>query len=796
MTEHDSGGVADLLVGLCPDPTRLLGVQRLDPSPPESDKGEGGSEVPAWLVRVFLPRARAVSLLLTPDEAAKSAIGSNTAMPVCPMERVHGEGIFETHLSGGPPGAYRLRVTWEDGAESEIEDPYRFPPSLEADALAPFLVGEEYRLQRWLGAHEAELEGVKGTRFAVWAPRARAVNLMGTFNEWDARLRPMRPVGATGVWELFLPGVGSGALYKYHIRPDSMVVAADSTAVAADSTDESDQPPGGEAGVPEALDKADPLGFAMELRPRSASVVCSADRFVWSDDEWKARHKSDSVEHEPISIYEVHLGSWRRREDGSWPNYTELAEDLLPYVRDLGFTHLELLPITEHPHDPSWGYQTVGYFAPTSRHGSPEDFKAFVDAAHRLGLGVLLDWVPAHFPLDEHGLERFDGTHLYEHPDPRRGFHPDWGTGIFDYAKPEVISFLVSSACFWLEEYHIDGLRVDAVASMLYLDYSREEGEWIPNEWGGRENLDAVAFLRRLNDVAHEVSPGTLLFAEESTAWPQVTGSTDRGGLGFDMKWNMGWMNDTLGFFESDPSERTSSHEQLTFSFHYAHTERFLLPLSHDEVVHLKRSLLSKMPGGYEDKFANLRLLLSYMWAHPGKKLLFMGGELAQWSEWNEGKELDWALLDFPSHIGIQRLVGALNRVYREEPALHSLDFSPGGFEWVDAEDVERGVISFVRRARDWDEFVLVVANFSGSRWGGYRVGAPAPGEYTVLVDSDATEFAGGTTRAGPGGSGAEAQEGAVLIALEEAWHGHPCCLELDLAPFSCMFLKPGRRAG
>jgi 1,4-alpha-glucan branching enzyme len=780
--------VAALLVGLCPDPARVLGVQRLDASHPGSVEDEAGSDVPGCLVRVFLPRARAVSLLLTPDEMAKRRIVPETEMPVVPMEREHGEGIFEARLSSGAPTAYRLGVTWEDGAYSEIEDPYRFPPSLESEALAPFLAGEEYRLQRWLGAHEAELDGVKGTRFAVWAPRAQAVNLMGSFNHWDARLHPMRPVGETGVWALFLPGIGSGALYKYHIRPSSGVMARRVSSVAADEEDD---------GFATGLDKADPLGFAMELRPQSASVVCSANRFEWGDQEWRARHKVDSIENEPLSIYEVHLGSWRRREDGSWLNYRELADDLLPYIKDLGFTHLELLPITEHPHDPSWGYQTVGYFAPTSRHGSREDFKAFVDAAHRIGLGVLLDWVPAHFPLDEHGLERFDGTHLYEHPDPKRGFHPDWGTGIFDYAKPEVISFLVSSARFWLEEYHIDGLRVDAVASMLYLDYSREEGEWIPNEWGGRENLDAVAFLRRLNDVAHEESPGTLLFAEESTAWPQVTGPTDHGGLGFDMKWNMGWMNDTLSFFESAPSERTSNHEQLTFSFHYAHTERFLLPLSHDEVVHLKRSLLSKMPGGYEDKFANLRLLLSYMWAHPGKKLLFMGAELGQWSEWNEGKELDWALLDFPSHVGIQRLIRRLNQVYREEPALHSLDFSAEGFEWVDADDVARGVISFVRRSQGWDEFLLVVANFSSSRWNRYRVGVPAPGEYRVLVDSGAAEF-DGTTGVSPSGRAmdAEAPGGIVLTALEEAWHGRACCLELDLAPFSCLFLKPAGPAG
>jgi 1,4-alpha-glucan branching enzyme len=707
------------------------------------------------------------------------------------MERVHPEGVFEIELGETPPGSYRMGVSWDGGGESEMDDPYRFLPSLEPDQLAAFGRGEESRLYHLLGAHPETRQEVRGTRFRVWAPAARAVNLMGSFNGWEARTHPMYPVVGSGVWELFVPGVEGGTQYKYQIRPTAAVtrsIAEEETARVRRSaagegrTLRSKRTPAAktEERRPLSLEKADPFGFDHEVRPRSASVVRDPDSHSWTDGGWLEQRASETVSHAPVSIYEVHLGSWRRREDGEWPGYRDLAEDLLPYVKELGFTHLELLPITEHPHDPSWGYQALGYFAPTSRYGSPKDFKAFVDAAHGLGLGVILDWVPAHFPLDAHGLSRFDGTHLYEHPDPMRGIHPDWGTAIFDYGKPEVVSFLISSARFWLEEYHLDGLRVDAVASMLYLDYSRADGEWLPNELGGRENLEAVAFLRRLTDTVHDAFPDALLFAEESTAWPRVSGPTGEGGLGFDLKWNMGWMNDTLSYFEADPFARHAAHGKLTFSIHYAHNEQYLLPLSHDEVVHLKHSLLSKMPGGYEEKFANLRALFAYMWAHPGKKLLFMGGELGEWSEWDENGELDWSLLNFPQHRGMRRFVGALNRLYTEEPALHALDFLPDGFEWIEVHDDARSVIAFLRWSLEWEDFVLVVANFSGTRWRDYRLGAPSPGEYVAILDSESPEFLG---RSDPAGV-------LRFIARDEEWHGRSASLTLDLAPLSCLYLK------
>ncbi len=769
------------------------------------------------LVRVFLPSARAVTLLWVPEAPRVTADLSDSAEAPPPsaesgsdeedlttakratgpesarrMERVHPEGVFELELEEEVPESYRLRVSWDDGGESDADDPYRFGPSLDPERLTAFARGVEYRLHDLLGAHREMRHGVRGTRFRVWAPKARAVNLMGSFNRWEARTHPMYPVGASGVWELFVPGVGAGTRYKYQIRPMTAVAEttpeAESARIARTrarrprmSRSKTGRTTKSVDKRPPALEKADPFGFAHEVRPHSASVVSDLGAYEWSDEAWLERR--DAVDHEVVSIYEVHLGSWRRGEDGKWLGYRELARELLPYVKELGFTHLELLPITEHPHDPSWGYQTLGYFAPTSRYGSPDDFKAFVDAAHGLGLGVILDWVPAHFPLDAHGLSRFDGTHLYEHPDPMRGVHPDWGTAIFDYGKPEVVSFLISSARFWLEEYHVDGLRVDAVASMLYLDYSRGEGEWRPNELGGRENLEAVAFLRQLTDAIHDAFPGALLFAEESTAWPRVSGPTGEGGLGFDMKWNMGWMNDTLSYFEANPFVRHSKHELLTFSIHYAHNERYLLPLSHDEVVHLKRSLLSKMPGGYEEKFANLRTLLAYMWAHPGKKLVFMGAELGKWSEWDENGQLDWSLLNFPLHRGVWRFVRTLNRLYAEDPALHALDFSPDGFEWIQVHDEARSVIAFLRWGREWNDLALVVANFSGTRWSDYRLGVPSSGEYVVLLDTDSPEFLGST----------DSVTAARFTAHEEEWHGRPACLTLDLAPLSCMYLK---RAG
>ena len=740
--------VETLLSGTCGDPAGVLGP--LAPADPGGPPARGpASRHEACRVRVFLPPALEV------------AAGAGDGASWTPLARVHVEGVFEGEVAGAA-SAYRLRVGWDSGETSVVEDPYRFAPTLSAADLEAFRDGAETRLEALLGARQLERDGVRGTRFAVWAPGVLAVNLMGSFNGWEARRHPMFPIGDTGVWELFLPGVGAGARYKFQIRarPET----------GGKTRRRAERPP--------ALEKADPLGFQMEVRPRSASIVTAASAHEWTDEAWLARRADRQAAGRPLSIYEAHLGSWRRDEAGAWLGYRELARTLLPYVREQGFTHIELLPVTEHPHDLSWGYQTVGYFAPTSRYGTPDDFRAFVDAAHALGLGVILDWVPAHFPLDAHGLARFVGRPLYEHADPRRGGHPDWGTAIFDYGRPEVMSFLVSSARFWLETFHLDGLRVDAVASMLYLDYSRAEGEWEPNELGGRENLEAVAFLRRLTTALREAVPGTLLCAEESTTWPGVTAPVEEGGLGFHLKWNMGWMNDTLAYFGADPTRRRDEHRRLTFSLHYAHHERHLLPLSHDEVVHLKRSLLSRMPGTYEEKFAHLRLLLAYMWTHPGAKLLFMGGEIAQWAEWSEQTALSWELLDHEPHRGIQRWVRTLNDRYRSDPALHALDEDPAGFEWADVHDAERSVLAYYRWAPEWKEFVAVVANFSARPWDAYRAALPMAGGYQAILDSDDPAYGGrGRTRLhGP--------------AEEAPLHGRAASIVLDLPPLTAVLLR------
>ncbi|MFV1987618.1 MAG: 1,4-alpha-glucan branching protein GlgB [Gemmatimonadota bacterium] len=732
-----------LLAGVCTDPRVALGPL-------------GAAAGRTWGLRVFLPPARRVEVRSGTADSSE---------PWEDLDRVHAEGIFEGAPSIRVGDPYRLRVHWESGDASELEDPYRYPPTLTNEALAAFLNGTETRLADLLGARARVRDGVHGTRFAVWAPRALAVNLMGSFNGWEARRNPMWPVGDTGVWELFLPGVGPGALYKFEIRARP----EDGTDARADAEGPRDSP------LP--VEKADPLGFEMELRPRSASVVGSGDGYDWLDEAWMETRADAVAPGEPISIYEVHLGSWRRDEQGEWLSYRELAATLLPYVKDLGFTHVELLPVTEHPHDASWGYQTVGYYASTSRYGSPVDLRAFVDEAHRLGLGVLLDWAPAHFPLDAHGLARFDGQPLYEHPDPRRGYHPDWGTAIFDYGRPEVVSFLISSARFWSDEFHIDGFRVDAVASMVYRDYSRGEGEWEPNEEGGRENLEAVAFLRQLTNTLHAACPGVLLCAEESTAWPGVTSPVDDGGLGFDLKWNMGWMNDSLAVFQTAADHRSALHERLTFSLHYAHAERYLLPLSHDEVVHLKRSLLSKMPGPPQEQFANLRLLLGYMWTHPGAKLLFMGGELGQLTEWDENVELAWPLLSQAPHRGLAAWVRALNLLYRSRPPLHSLDHSTEGFDWIDVHDHERSVLAYLRWGPGFDDFVAVLANFSAETWRGYSAALPVAGPYDILLDSDSPEF---------GGAGATRIYGP---ATEAPLHGRPATLTVDLPPLTIVLL-------
>ncbi len=617
--------------------------------------------------------------------------------------------------------------------------------------------GSHYKKYEKLGAHVMEIEGVKGVHFAVWAPNAKNVSLIGDFNNWNSKTHPMHSLGSSGIWELFVPGLGEGAVYKFEIRSRHNKYTAQ---------------------------KADPFAFYFELRPKSASIVYDLDGYRWSDGEWMEERPKTHWLDSPVSMYEVHLGSWMRAtEEGSrWLNYRELAEKLIPYVKEMGYTHIQLLPVTEHPLDASWGYQPLGHFAPTSRHGKPKDFMYFVDQCHQSGLGVILDWVPAHFPADGHGLGFFDGTCLYEHADPRKGFHPDWGTKIFNYGRNEVRSFLISNALFWFEKYHIDGLRVDAVASMLYLDYSRKEGEWIPNMYGGRENLEAIDFLKRFNEVSHQYHPGVLTIAEESTAWPNVSRPTYLGGLGFSLKWNMGWMNDTLEYFSKDPVHRKYHHNNLTFSLLYAFTENFILPLSHDEVVHGKGSLLNKMPGDMWQKFAGLRSLCGFMYGHPGKKLFFMGGEIGQWDEWNFDKSLDWRLLEFEPHQGLQRFVKDLNRVYKSEPSLYEVDFDYRGFEWIDFHDVEGSAIAFLRRAKNQDDFTVFVCNFTPVPRLNYRIGVPEPGFYREILNSDSSIY-WGSNMGNAGG----------VYAEHIPFHLRPHSVQITLPPLAVVVFKPER---
>jgi 1,4-alpha-glucan branching enzyme len=614
--------------------------------------------------------------------------------------------------------------------------------------------GSHFRAYEKLGAHLEERDGLAGTRFAVWAPNARRVSVIGDFNSWKLGAHPLEPVRSSGIWTGFVAGVGPGARYKYHIVSQYHGYH---------------------------VDKADPYAFYFELRPETASRVWHLSGYDWGDGEWiEGRGRANALD-APVSVYEVHLGSWMRvpEENNRWLTYRELAPKLADYVRHMGFTHVEFLPVCEHPFDGSWGYQTVGYFAPTSRFGTPQDFMYLVDHLHQQGIGVLLDWVPAHFPRDEHGLGYFDGTHLYEHADPRRGEHRDWGTFVFNYARREVSNFLISNALFWLDKYHIDGLRVDAVASMLYLDYSRPEGEWTPNEYGGRENLGAIAFLRRLNEAVYKEYPDVVTVAEESTAWPMVSRPVYLGGLGFGLKWDMGWMHDTLSYMSLDPVHRKYHHNRLTFRLLYAFTENYLLPLSHDEVVHGKGSLLSKMPGDVWQKFANLRLLLGYMYTQPGKKLLFMGGEFGQWEEWSHDRTLDWHLLQSPMHAGLQRWVRDLNTAYRGEPALHQLDCEPAGFEWVDANDSEQSVLSFLRKGRSADESLLVVLNFTPVPRHNYRVGVPRGGLWREVLNSDAPLY---------GGSGQGNMGGVRAAPLP--WHGRSHLLNLTVPPLGMVAFK------
>jgi len=616
-----------------------------------------------------------------------------------------------------------------------------------------FNEGNHYDLYERLGAHLRTVDDVQGVNFAVWAPNAKSVSVVGDFNEWNGKLHSLRPNASSGVWEVFVPGIGSGEIYKFRV------------------TDCHEQ----------VVEKSDPFGFYSELPPKTASVVQELDNYKWNDDAWMQERAKSKFQEQPISVYELHLGSWRHDEirENGWMNYREISHQIVEYCRELGFTHIELMPVSEHPYTGSWGYQTVGYFATTSRYGTPEDFMYFVDYCHQHGLGVIIDWVPAHFPKDGHGLAKFDGTALYEHADPRQGEHPDWDTLIFNYERNEVRNFLVSNAMFWLKKYHIDGLRVDAVASMLYLDYSRSEGQWIPNKYGGRENLGAIDFLRTMNDRVHEAFPGVLTLAEESTAFGGVSRPTSTGGLGFSIKWNMGWMNDTLRYFHKDPIHRKYHHDELTFSLIYAFTENFMLPFSHDEIVHGKGSLLDQMPGDLWQKFANLRLLYSYMWTHPGKKLMFMGCEWGQWNEWNVNSTLQWDLLQWDSHAGLKKMVGDLNALYRREPALHEIDFESGGFEWIDCQSREASVIGYIRRAKDPNDFVVVCCNFTPAVRKEYRLGVPEAGHYVEIFNSDSEFYAGSNVGNGMG-----------IDSKKIKAQGRPNSIALSIPPMGVTVLK------
>lgn len=665
------------------------------------------------------------------------------------MQRLPGTDVFELRLAQTEPVGH-CRLTWIDAAGQTRQriDPYTFPPQLADFDLYLYGEGKHWHVYRVLGAHAHTVDGISGVLFATWAPNAERVSVVGTFNDWDGRAHPMRVRGGSGVWELFIPGIAVGTLYKFEIRNRHTGAI---------------------------LLKIDPYGQRFELRPDTASIIVSEKPYRWTDADWLTRRQQHDWLHQPLSIYEVHPGSWQQDEEGHFLNYRELAHRLVEYTLAHGFTHIELLPITEHPLDASWGYQTTGYFAPTSRFGTPDDFRYFVDYCHAHGLGVLLDWVPAHFPRDAHGLAQFDGTALYEHADPRLGEHRDWGTLIYNYGRNEVRNFLVASAIFWLEEFHIDGLRVDAVASMLYLDYSRQPGDWIPNKYGGNENLEAIAFLRELNTVTHQQFPNILIMAEESTAWPQVTRPTWTGGLGFSMKWNMGWMHDTLVYMSKDPVHRQYHHDQLTFGLLYAFTENFILPFSHDEVVHGKQSMLYKMPGDEWQRFANLRLLYTLMFTYPGKKLLFMGCEFGQGVEWNHARALEWHLLKYPFHQGLSHLVGDLNRLYRANPALYALDFDHLGFEWIDCHDWSKSVLIYLRRSQD--QYLIMIFNFTPIVRHDYRIGVPEAGTYRELFNSDSTYYGG--SNVGNGIRETDARE----------WMGRPWSISLTLPPLAGIVL-------
>jgi 1,4-alpha-glucan branching enzyme len=697
---------------------------------------------PSIVIRTMQPSAGSVDVLIGDDAV--------------PMTRRHRDGLFEAVVDaeGRAPRDlfYRLRV--HEGHEvRELIDPYRFGQVLTDFDLHLFSEGTHYRAWEKLGSRRATVEGLTGVHFAVWAPNAQRVSVIGDFNRWDGRVNPMRKLVPSGVWELFIPELRDGACYKYEIRTS--------------------------AG--QLLHKTDPYGRYFEVPPNTASVVFE-ERYAWRDGDWmRDRPSFDAWRERPMSVYEVHPGSWRRvpEEGNRFLTYRELAETLVPYVREMGYTHIELMPVMEHPFGGSWGYQVIGFYAPTSRFGTPDDFRFFVDECHRHGLGVVLDWVPGHFPKDRHGLAEFDGTALYEHADPRKGEHQDWGTLIFNYGRNEVRTFLLSNALFWLEEFHVDGLRVDAVASMLYLDYSRDAGQWIPNQFGGRENLEAVDFLKQLNMLTHGRVPGSITVAEESTAWPAVSRPVYVGGLGFSYKWNMGWMHDMLEYIRQDPVHRRWHHNKVTFSMLYAFTENFELPFSHDEVVHGKGSMLDKMPGDVWQKHANLRALYGYMFAHPGKKLMFMGSEFGQWREWNYDTSLDWHLLQYPEHQGLRHWVQDLNHTYQHESSLHEVDFDYHGFQWIDCCDNENSVMSFLRRAKNPEDFTVIVTNFTPVPRLDYRIGVPEGGWYREVLNSDSARYAGSNMGNG-GGANAEPRP----------MHGFDYSMSLTVPPLGFLLLK------
>ncbi len=671
------------------------------------------------------------------------------------MYKIHDEGFYEIAYPGREKSfSYMLRTVSQTGKVETFRDSYAFLPYLTSQDVYLFGEGTNHRIYEKLGARVITHQGVGGVHFAAWAPNARRVSVVGTFNNWDGRKHPMRSLGSSGIWEIFIPGLAEGELYKFEIKTHHHYYFL----------------------------KTDPYALHMELAPGTASVVYNIDKYQWQDSEWIEKKKEINNYEKPMWIYEVHLGSWLRFPDkpDMCLNCREVAQRLVDYVKDMGYTHIEFLPLAEHPYYGSWGYQCSGYFAPTSRYGTPEDFMYLIDQCHLNGIGVILDWVPAHFPKDAYALARFDGSCLYEHADPRRGEHQDWGTLIFNYGRTEVQDFLITNALFWFEKYHIDGLRIDAVASMLYLDYSRKPGEWVPNMYGGKENLDAIAFLRYLNTVVHKYYPGALMIAEESTAWPQVSGPTYMGGLGFGFKWNMGWMNDILSYMSSDPIYRKYKQGTLTFSLMYAFSEKFILPFSHDEVVHMKGSMINKMPGDEWQKFANLRLLYGFMLGHPGKKLLFMGCDMGQWREWNHDFGLDWHVLQNESHKKLNDYVKDLLRLYRSEPALYEVDISYAGFQWIDFHDADRSVIAFYRIAKDGLSVIVFVYNFTPVPWRKYKIGVPYEGYYKEVLNSDSSMYWGSNM----------GNEGGVT-AEKVFCHNQPYSIEIDLPPLGMVVFKP-----